>query len=81
MSVRAGTELYSTVVECARWLNVSIAAMDGGSLTVITGTSDSGIGTTANGKCQSLEILNGSIAARGGTGIGNSLEMAARRSF
>jgi hypothetical protein len=60
----------STGVECGEFSNLTFASVESGSLTVEAGNGGSGIGTAANGRCASLEFVNGSISSKGGTGIG-----------
>jgi hypothetical protein len=58
-------------LECSSGSNLSIASISDGSLFVYGGLNSSGIGTGANGTCSGICILNGSLSASGGTGIGS----------
>jgi hypothetical protein len=67
-------------VECARLSNISIGAIEtGASLTVVGGAS--GIGTNGNGRCELLELLNGSVTATGETGIGAAPALRGNSTF
>jgi hypothetical protein len=56
---------------CAADSNVTLQAVELGSLSATTGGSATGIGGEADGFCESLTVVNGSVSGAGGTGIGS----------
>jgi hypothetical protein len=58
-------------LECSSGSNLSIVSVRTGSLSAVGGQDSSGIGTGANGTCNMILIVNGSLSASGGTGIGS----------
>jgi hypothetical protein len=57
-------------IECASWSNLTFTSFEDGFLTVTGGLNSAGIGTSQNGFCDEIVIVNGSYLISGGTGIG-----------
>jgi hypothetical protein len=72
----AGTNIITSTaaekagIECSLDSNITIEAFGQSSLFVTGGDNSAGIGTSGNGTCGWVTILNGSIDSRGATGIG-----------
>jgi hypothetical protein len=56
---------------CAAEPNVTLQAVEGGSLSATGGANGAGIGADANGSCGSVTLANGSVSGKGATGIGS----------
>jgi hypothetical protein len=74
--IAENNDLTSTVtahagMECSSRSNITLQALDGGTLQAVSHKEGIGIGP-ANGYCRSVSILNGSIDVSGGTGIGST---------
>jgi hypothetical protein len=64
-------------IECSHGSNVTLGSIGGGSFSAVAGSEWPGIGAGIDALCHSVDILNGSVVAKGMTGIGTAF--ASRR--
>jgi hypothetical protein len=61
----------SAALQCGGESNVTLMGRGTGSLVATGGKHSAGFGSGTNGACASIRIVNGSLTATGGTGIGS----------
>jgi hypothetical protein len=74
--VASGANVLSAVasgqpaIECSSGSNLTLAGSAAGGGIAVQGSTAGGIGAGSPGRCGAVEIVNGSVDVRGGTGIG-----------